>query len=89
MKKSLSIRVKGRVQNVGFRYHTNKNANELGIKGFVQNKPDGSVYLEAEGEESDLQKLVDWLHRGPGWAEVKEVDITEQPLQQYNCFKVR
>lgn len=89
MKKSFSIKVTGRVQNVGFRYHTNKNASELGIRGFVQNKPDGSVYLEAEGEESDLHKLLEWLHQGPGWAEVEDVNITEQPLQNFSSFKVR
>jgi len=50
MKKHVNITVKGRVQGVGFRYSAMEAAEELGIKGFVRNMPDGSVYIEAEGE---------------------------------------
>lgn len=47
MQKAAFIHVFGRVQGVGFRYYTNMKALELHIKGFVENKPDGSVYIEA------------------------------------------
>ena len=49
------MKVYGKVQGVGFRYYTHKKANELGLNGFVKNKPDGSVYIEAEGEENNLK----------------------------------
>ena len=54
MKQGAIIKVFGKVQGVGFRYYTQRKAVELGITGFVQNRPDGSVYIEAEGEEEDL-----------------------------------
>ncbi len=48
-KKAIILRVTGRVQGVGFRYYAQKKALELGVNGYVRNRPDGSVYIEAEG----------------------------------------
>jgi len=87
--KSAAIILKGRVQNVGFRYYTHKTAVEMGIKGFVKNRPDGSVYIEAEGEEGPLAAFMAWCHKGPAWARVDEVEVQEQPLQGFTGFNVR
>lgn len=89
MKKSIQVRVVGRVQNVGFRYYTRKTATELSIEGFVKNQSDGSVYIEAEGEPDLLAEFVAWCHRGPAWAHVENIEITEQPFQDYRGFVVR
>lgn len=89
MKKSLIINVYGKVQNVGFRYYTQKTALENHITGFVCNKTDGSVYIEAEGEESELESFVLWLHNGPDWARVSEVKTQETPLQDFKNFRVK
>jgi acylphosphatase len=87
--KSVTITVNGRVQNVGFRYYAQKSALELGIHGFVKNRSDGSVYIEAEGNEADLATFIAWCHRGPAWSRVDEVQIQEQPLQDFKGFHVR
>ena len=87
--KSVSITVTGRVQNVGFRYYTHRSAIELGINGFVKNRSDGSVYIEAEGDEVALATFIAWCHHGPAWARVDEVLIQEQPLQDFKGFAVR
>ena len=58
MKQALAITVKGRVQGVGFRFSTVREAEELGIKGFVENRMDGSVYIEAEGEPRSEERSV-------------------------------
>lgn len=89
MMKSLKINVFGRVQNVGFRYYTHKKANETGIKGFVKNMIDGSVYIEAEGDENDLNHFTDWVRNGPRWSNVDNIQIQEQPLQEFQDFRVR
>ncbi|HNU41845.1 MAG TPA: acylphosphatase, partial [Cyclobacteriaceae bacterium] len=44
----INILVTGTVQGVYYRASTKQKADELGIKGFVRNQPDGSVYIEAE-----------------------------------------
>jgi len=89
MKRSLTINVYGKVQNVGFRYYTQKIAVELHITGFVCNKHNGSVYIEAEGEEAELSEFVTWLHTGPQWARVTEVSTQDAPLQDYKEFRVK
>lgn len=87
--KSIQIKIEGRVQNVGFRFHTQDEAIKLGIKGFVTNKPDGSVYSEAEGPEEALDQFILWCHKGPNWARVEHVKITEQPIMGFESFTIK
>jgi len=77
------------VQNVGFRYHTRKKAQELGISGFVKNEADGSVYAEAEAKEESLDQFILWCHNGPSWARVDNVNIQDSQVQGYEGFEVR
>ncbi len=83
------LQVYGRVQGVGFRYYTHQKAIELGIAGFVENRADGSVYIEAEGEAKALGDFVMWCHRGPQWARVSEVKMAPMPPLGINGFSVR
>ena len=89
MIKSIQVTITGKVQNVGFRYYTRRIANELDIYGFVKNQINGSVYIEAEGDEKKLAEFLVWCHKGPAWAEVETVDSQEQPLQHFEDFLVR
>jgi acylphosphatase len=87
--KHLNIKVHGRVQGVGFRYEAKKCARMLSIAGFIRNEPDGSVYIEAEGDEDALKKLVVWCRRGPESAEVKRVEEDwTAPLKSFNSFLI-
>ena len=89
MKKSYGIRVTGKVQNVGFRYYTVQAAKDFNIDGFVKNQMDGSVYIEAEGENDALEGFISWCRRGPHYARVDGFEIQEQPLMGYDGFKVK
>ena len=89
MKKSCRITVSGKVQNVGFRYYTARTAQEFKVDGYVRNEPDGTVYIEAEGESDALDIFTEWCRRGPQWARVDRFDIQEQPLMNYKGFRVR
>ncbi len=86
--KSYNITISGKVQNVGFRYHTKEKAIQLGIKGFVMNKANGKVYVEAEGTEIDLNEFIKWCHQGPNWSRVLNVNVIEQPLSGFKGFEV-
>ena len=61
----LHATVNGRVQGVGFRQATQKQALTLGLVGWVANQTDGSVEVVAEGPRPQLQRLVGWLHDVP------------------------
>lgn len=89
MTKSAIIKVYGRVQGVGFRFYTNKKANELNISGYVQNKPNGSVYIEAEGEETDLLTFIDWCNIGPQWARVTKIETQFVPNINFCKFIIK
>lgn len=70
----LHAHVYGRVQGVSFRYYTQLRARELGLTGWVRNRPDGSVEVVAEGSKRDLESLLYFLHQGPTAARVTEVE---------------
>lgn len=83
------INVKGKVQGVFYRSSTQAKAKELGLNGWVQNEEDGSVLIEAEGEEQKLQRLVEWCRQGPGAAIVNDVEYGEIEPRGINGFEVR
>lgn len=66
--------VRGRVQGVGFRYFVLHRAEAMGIAGWVRNRADGGVELEAEGPRPELERLVAAATRGPTGAHVTAVE---------------
>ena len=89
MKKALMIIVSGNVQGVGFRYSALKKANELGIKGYIRNKSDGTVYIEIEGEPETLDFFIVWCKNGPSWAQVNDVYYEDIPLSSFVNFEIK
>jgi acylphosphatase len=87
--KAVTINVYGRVQGVGFRYYTEREARRLGISGYVQNKPDGSVYIEAEGEDKAVEAFIEWCRTGPDYARVRKIEVSELPPLGRMGFNVR
>ena len=63
-------------------------AEELGVFGSVQNCPDGTVCIEAEGEQEALDVLVTWCQEGPSAAEVERVDVTGGEQKGYESFDI-
>ncbi len=72
-----NLRISGRVQGVGFRYHMIRAARELGITGWVRNRRDGSVEAMVEGTPDAVAKIIAWARRGPAHAAVTAVEISE------------
>ncbi len=88
MKKHYDIRVSGIVQGVFFRASTKEKADSLKISGLVRNEPDGSVYVEAEGDEETLKQFIQWLHQGPPPAHVAKCEAREGALKDFSRFIV-
>ncbi|MBU2538227.1 MAG: acylphosphatase [Proteobacteria bacterium] len=88
--KRVVARVEGLVQGVYFRDYAQKEARELGLSGWVRNRPDGSVEAVLEGETEKVEQMLAWLHIGSPQAEVREVQVTEeQPLGDKTAFAIR
>lgn len=75
----IHLRVYGRVQGVGFRYACYREANALGLRGWVRNRSDESVEIVAEGDASAVQAFREWCDQGPAYADVDRVDVDEEP----------
>ena len=89
MLKHFNLRVHGRVQGVFFRDFIKQKADELGLSGFVRNEQDGTVYLEAEGEEKALQKFAEICKTGADHAKVEKVDTEEGELKNFEDFIIK
>lgn len=83
------ILVQGKVQKVFFRVTAKAVADQVGVKGFVMNQPDGSVYVEAEGDEFGLNSLLEFCEEGPEGANVTAVDVQKSnDLKHFKNFEV-
>lgn len=81
--------ITGRVQGVGFRWHTRAQAKQLGLKGWVRNQADGSVEAWAEGAAPNLERFGTWLHAGPAAARVNQVHVEQVLPVGAQDFEVR
>jgi acylphosphatase len=86
--KHIDITVKGKVQGVFYRASTKAVADQLGVKGFVKNEPNGDVFIAAEGDNISLDMFLDWCKEGPERAVVASVENHEGELKNYRNFEV-
>lgn len=81
--------VRGRVQGVSFRWSTQREARDLGVKGWVRNLADGRVEAWLEGDEHPVESVLDWMDIGPPAARVDEVDVRVVEPAGHEDFEVR
>lgn len=89
MKKHVNIKITGKVQGVFFRASAKENADQFDIKGLVRNEPDGSVYIEAEGESENLNHFINWCRKGPVSARIDLCEVHEAAPAGYYNFTVQ
>lgn len=84
------VLISGKVQGVGFRNFTQRNAKKLGINGYAKNLANGKVEVVAEGEKLQLNALVELLWRGPRVSKIDDVKIEERSITgEYKTFGIR
>ena len=83
------IVARGRVQGVFFRDSTRREAQRLGVTGWVRNCPDGSVEAHAEGAPDAVAELVRWAREGPRHADVDELRVDEAAPRGCEGFQIR
>ena len=88
MTNHFNLTIKGSVQGVSYRYHAKQKADELNLTGTCQNRSDGSVYIEVEGNAIQLEKFIRWCYDGPTFARVKDVVIEEGNLVGFDTFDI-
>jgi len=86
--KRAHVFVSGRVQGVWFRASTRDKAEELSLKGWVRNLPDGRVEAIFEGDDRAVEEMVEWCRHGPPMARVDTVDIEYEKPQGERSFRI-
>lgn len=86
---SRTYRIHGFVQGVGFRSFVYHRALSLGIKGYVENEPDRSVTVVAEGDSESMRLFEEQILSGPVFSRVESVNTQETPFGGYGNFEIR
>lgn len=86
--KHLNITVSGKVQGVSYRFSTKAVADQLGVRGIIANHADGSVYIEAEADEWNMQLFLDWCGEGPQGAVVNSLQSNDGEIKNYRNFEI-
>jgi acylphosphatase len=86
----MRVIVHGRVQGVFFRDYTRNRAEELGLSGWVCNRPDQTVEAVFEGDDKKVADMLAWLHTGSPMSIVTDVDaVDEDPHGETGGFTIR
>ena len=83
------VLISGRVQGVFFRDSCRRLARQHGVSGWVRNLPDGQVEAVFEGRAEDVDRLVEWVRRGPSRAVVAGVAVQAEPPEGLSTFLIR
>jgi acylphosphatase len=75
---TVRVRIRGKVQGVGFRFSTVRRAHMIGVTGWVQNMNDGSVEAMVQGTPEQVDQMLEWLGKGPPAARVTDVSSTRE-----------
>ena len=90
MKARAHARISGMVQGVFFRYETQALAEEIGVRGWVRNTPDGGVEAIFEGEREKVEQMLDFCRKGPPGARVIDVEVKWEPYKgEFSGFNIR
>ncbi len=82
--------IKGRVQGVNFRYYTQREAQKHNLTGWVRNLPDGSVAALFEGDEDEVEAMVQWCRHGPPSAQVTEMIVQPEDYRgEFQSFSIQ
>ena len=82
------IIVHGQVQGVWFRAGTKEKADELGLLGWVKNRPEGTVEIHAEGEKLQLERFIAWCRKGTPAANVTSLNINGVMVKEFKSFDI-
>ena len=82
--------VRGIVQGVNFRSYTRRQAMRHNVAGWVRNLPDGSVAAIFEGEEQDVETMIQWCRHGPPSAQVTELIVQPEEYRgEFSSFSIK
>jgi acylphosphatase len=88
MTTAVRLRITGLVHGVSFRASMARLAADAGVRGWVRNLPDGAVEAFLEGDERNVQRVIDWARSGPPRARVDRVDVEAASPRRHRDFRI-
>jgi acylphosphatase len=88
MKKAVRLYIEGTVQGVFFRQFIKENAERQNLRGFARNLEDGRVEVFIEGDNDNIDKMIELCRKGPKHSQIRNVEIKEEKFQDFKEFKV-
>ncbi|VVB83316.1 Acylphosphatase [uncultured archaeon] len=88
MKKAVRLYIKGTVQGIFFRQFIKDNAERNNVKGFARNLEDGRVEVFIEGNQEDVDKMIELCRKGPKHSQIDDVELKEEKFQDFKEFKI-
>jgi len=85
---AVHLRISGTVHGVSFRANMARTAEERGVKGWVRNRPDGTVEAVLEGEQRFVDAVVEWARHGPPRAVVRGLEVRPTSPNHYRSFNI-
>ena len=88
-KQEILCRIRGKVQGVAYRFFVARHARHMALVGYVRNMPDFTVEVLAQGFADNLEKLIEYLRKGPFGSHVSDVEVAwRTPSAEYQDFSV-
>jgi acylphosphatase len=81
------LRIRGRVQGVGYRAFVQEQALRLDLSGWTRNRSDGAVEALVGGEKGAIEKMIALLHRGPPGAHVAAIETRDAASEALNGYR--
>jgi acylphosphatase len=81
--------ISGRVQGVGFRYHAQRAARDVGVTGWARNLEDGRVEVQGNGTAESLNEFEARLRKGPLGSDVRGFEMEEVGVVEGEGFRIR
>ncbi len=88
MKKAVRLYIKGTVQGVFFRQFIKDNAERQNLRGFARNLEDGRVEVFIEGDNDNVDRMIELCKQGPRHSQIGNVEVKEEKFQGFKEFKV-
>ena len=86
--KNLIIKISGKVKKTGFLFYAKQFSKLYNINGFAKYTDNTTLLIEAEGNENQLNKFIEYCMEGPLGAKIINFNISEGEIKHYNSFDI-
>jgi acylphosphatase len=89
MKKHFNLTIVAESNTPGFRFSVMEKAYKHEVCGYIRRKHNGGFFIEAEGDETNLDAFVDWCRKGPLGTIIQRIDIEEADVKELEGFEIK